>query len=69
MAAKEIVPGFYAVPLRIVNAFLFETDDGLILIDMGLPGSEGRIPEVVADQARKPAARTANDADIPGGNS
>jgi glyoxylase-like metal-dependent hydrolase (beta-lactamase superfamily II) len=55
MAAKEIVPGLYAVSLRIVNAFIFETDDGLILIDTGLPGSEGRILEAIAGLGRGPA--------------
>jgi glyoxylase-like metal-dependent hydrolase (beta-lactamase superfamily II) len=55
MAAKKIVPGVYAISLRIVNAFLLETDEGLILIDTGLPGSEGRILGAIAGLGRKPA--------------
>ncbi len=55
MALKRIVPGLYTVSLRIVNAFLLETDGGLILIDTGLPGSEGRILEAIAELGREPA--------------
>jgi glyoxylase-like metal-dependent hydrolase (beta-lactamase superfamily II) len=55
MAAKKIVPGVYAISLRIVNAFLLETDEELILIDTGLYGSEGRILGAIAGLGREPA--------------
>lgn len=43
MTAEEVVTGVYAVPLRIVNAFLLRTGSGLVLIDTGVPGSEEKI--------------------------
>ena len=55
MVAKEIVPGLYAISLRIVNAFLLETDEGLTLIDTGVPGSDGRIVEAIAGLGWEPA--------------
>jgi len=55
MVAKKIVPGLYAISLRIVNAFLLETDEGLTLIDTGVPGSDGRIVKAIAGLGRKPA--------------
>lgn len=39
MSVKLIVPGLHEVKLGFVNAFLLETDDGLALIDTGIPGS------------------------------
>jgi glyoxylase-like metal-dependent hydrolase (beta-lactamase superfamily II) len=55
MGVKEIVPGMYAISLRIVNAFLLDTGGGLTLIDTGLPGSEGRILEAIAELGWEPA--------------
>ncbi len=39
-ALSPVVPGLYRVDLGIVNAYLLEADDGLVLIDTGSPGSE-----------------------------
>lgn len=47
MAAKQIVPNVYAVSLGVVNAFLIEASDGLVLIDTGVPDSAGKILEAV----------------------
>lgn len=54
MAAKQVVPGVYAISLGVVNAFLIETDH-LTLIDTGLPGSAGRILEAVTALGRRPS--------------
>jgi glyoxylase-like metal-dependent hydrolase (beta-lactamase superfamily II) len=54
MAGKPVVPGVYEVSLGFVNAFLLEADDGLTLIDTGIPGSEGAILEAVGALGRRP---------------
>ena len=54
MAAKQVVPGVYAIPLGVVNAFLIETDH-LTLIDTGLPGSAEKILESVRSLGKRPA--------------
>jgi len=46
MSLQTIVPGVYLVPLGIVNAYLID-QDGLTLIDTGVPASESRILEAV----------------------
>src|SRR5271157_1897197 len=56
MAVKEVVPGLWQVPLGYVNAFLFDTGDGLALIDTGIPGSSPKILEAVRAIGREPAA-------------
>src|SRR5208337_5068330 len=56
MAVKEVVPGLWQVPLGYVNAFLFDTGDGLVLIDTGIPGSSPKILEAVRAIGREPAA-------------
>ena len=38
MAAKPIVPGVYQLSLGVVNAFLLASDDGVTVIDTGMPG-------------------------------
>src|SRR5208337_2592310 len=56
MAVREVVPGLWQVPLGYVNAFLFDTGDGLVLIDTGIPGSSPKILEAVRAIGREPAA-------------
>jgi glyoxylase-like metal-dependent hydrolase (beta-lactamase superfamily II) len=53
--AVEIVPDLYAVRLGFVNAFLLRWRDELILIDTGLPGSEGKILATAAGLGYGPA--------------
>jgi glyoxylase-like metal-dependent hydrolase (beta-lactamase superfamily II) len=48
MAAEEIVAGVYALGLGYVNAFFVASDDGLTLVDSGLPRREDRILEGAA---------------------
>lgn len=55
MAAKQIVPGVYAIPLGGVNAFLIDEPDNLTLIDTGMPGSAAKILQAVRDIGRQPA--------------
>ena len=38
-----VVPHVYQISLGIVNAFLLESDDGLVLIDTGTLGSANKI--------------------------
>lgn len=54
MTAKQIVPGVYAIPLGPVNAFLIEAEDGLTLIDTGVPGSADKILEAVRAPGKQP---------------
>jgi glyoxylase-like metal-dependent hydrolase (beta-lactamase superfamily II) len=55
MAAEEITPGVYAVPLGYVNAFFLAGDDGVTLIDCGLPKKREPILRAVAAANRQPA--------------
>lgn len=55
MTLHPIVPGLLQVPLGPVNAFLLEDDDGLTLIDTGMPGSADRVLAVVQELGRPPA--------------
>lgn len=55
MAAEEIVPGVYAVPLGYVNAFLVAAEDGVALVDCGLPKKREAILRAVAAVNRQPA--------------
>lgn len=54
MTAKQIVPGLYAIPLGGVNAFLLESEDGLTLIDTGMPGSTAKILAAVQSLGKQP---------------
>lgn len=47
--------GVYRVPARAANAYLVEADNGLVLVDTGMPGSEKRILKAVAALGRQPS--------------
>ncbi len=47
--------GVYRVPARHANTYLVEADNGLVLVDTGMPGSEKRILKAVADLGREPS--------------
>jgi glyoxylase-like metal-dependent hydrolase (beta-lactamase superfamily II) len=51
---QEIAEGVYRVPARHANSYLVEADDGLVLVDTGMPGSEKRILNAIAGLGRKP---------------
>jgi hypothetical protein len=40
MGAKRVINNVHVVPMGMANAFLIEGDDGLTLIDAGLPAKE-----------------------------
>jgi len=54
MAATQIVPGLYAIPVGPVNTFLLESPDGCTLIDSGLPGSAEKILQAIRELGKKP---------------
>jgi glyoxylase-like metal-dependent hydrolase (beta-lactamase superfamily II) len=57
MASKvrAVVPGVWEIPLGFVNAFLVDSEAGLVLIDTGVPGSAKRILEAIGQIGRQPA--------------
>ena len=54
MAATQIVPGLYAIPVGPVNTFLLDSPDRCTLIDTGLPGSEDKILKTLIALGRNP---------------
>jgi glyoxylase-like metal-dependent hydrolase (beta-lactamase superfamily II) len=54
MTLKQVVPNVYAISLTAVNAFLIDTDDGLTLIDTGIPGSGDKILQAVRELGKHP---------------
>jgi glyoxylase-like metal-dependent hydrolase (beta-lactamase superfamily II) len=54
MTLKQIVPNVYSISLTAVNAFLIDTDDGLTLIDTGIPGSGDKILQAVHELGKQP---------------
>src|SRR3972149_7323635 len=55
MAIEEIVSGVYGIGMGYVNAFLITGDDGLTLVDSGLPRKKDSILSAVAGAGRQPA--------------
>lgn len=55
MAAEEIVPGVHGVSLGYVNAFFVVGDDGVTLVDCGVPKKRDAILRAVAGAGRQPA--------------
>src|SRR3972149_1329196 len=55
MAIEEIVSGVYGIGMGYVNAFLITGDDGLTLVDSGLPRKKDSILRAVAGLGRQPA--------------
>jgi glyoxylase-like metal-dependent hydrolase (beta-lactamase superfamily II) len=52
-AYEEIFPFIYALPMGYVNAFLLAEEDGLTLIDSGLPNGDRRIGKAIGELGRK----------------
>ena len=52
MSLKEIIPGLYQILLGPVNAFLID-DDGLTLVDTGIPGSTKKILKAIETLGKK----------------
>lgn len=55
MAADEIVSGVYGIGMGYVNAFLIVADDGLALVDSGLPKKKDTLLGAVAAVSKQPA--------------
>ncbi|MEX0801225.1 MAG: MBL fold metallo-hydrolase [Dehalococcoidia bacterium] len=55
MAAEEIVPGVHGVSIGYVNAFFVIGDDGVGLVDCGVPKKRDAILRAVAAAGRQPA--------------
>jgi len=54
MAATQIVPELFAIPVGPVNTFLLESSDGCTLIDSGLPGSADQILHAIDKLGKQP---------------
>ena len=52
MKAERIADGVWRVLKGYVNAYVVESDDGLVLIDTGMPKKAGRIAEAIRDMGR-----------------
>jgi hydroxyacylglutathione hydrolase len=52
---QEIAQGVYRVPARHANTYLVEADNGLVLVDTGLPGSEKKIISALAGIGKRPS--------------
>ncbi|HYY92436.1 MAG TPA: MBL fold metallo-hydrolase, partial [Candidatus Dormibacteraeota bacterium] len=52
---QQVADGVYRIPARHANSYLVEAEDGLVLVDTGLPGSEKKILGAIAGLGRKPS--------------
>lgn len=50
---EEIAEGVLRIPLGFVNAYLVVTDDGLVLVDTGLPRTQARLVEALVEAQRR----------------
>ena len=55
MAAEQIVPGLYQVPLGLVNAYYIDEPGEGILIDTGFPGNANKIVGALRKLGRQPS--------------
>lgn len=55
MPPKQLLPGLYEIPMGMVNVWLLESQDGLVLIDTGVPGSAATILEAVRELGKHPS--------------
>lgn len=52
---RQITPRLWQLKLGVVNSFLLNTGDGLLLIDTGYPGSADKLFSAVRETGRDPA--------------
>jgi glyoxylase-like metal-dependent hydrolase (beta-lactamase superfamily II) len=50
---REVVDGVFEVPIGYVNVHLVVTDDGVVLVDTGLPGRSGKIGQALHGMGRR----------------
>src|SRR5262245_60825865 len=51
-AMREVAEGVIEVPITFAHAYLVVTDDGVVLVDTGLPGQSKRIRQALAETRR-----------------
>lgn len=54
MALKQLCDGLYLLP-GLVNVYVLETDDGLMILDTGFPGRSAKIIDALRAIGKKPA--------------
>lgn len=55
MKAERLLPGVYRVLKGASNSYVVESDDGLVLVDCGVPKDAERIGQAIADLGREVA--------------
>jgi glyoxylase-like metal-dependent hydrolase (beta-lactamase superfamily II) len=50
---REVVDGVIAIPIGYVNAFAVVVDDGVVLVDTGIPGRADKITSVIEEAQRR----------------
>lgn len=55
MAAREVAPGVHLVSRANVNCYLVEDDDGVTLVDAGLPAMWGQLGQALRSIGRRPS--------------
>ncbi|HLS73090.1 MAG TPA: MBL fold metallo-hydrolase [Actinomycetaceae bacterium] len=55
MAAREVAPGVHLVSRAHVNCYLVEDDDGVTLVDAGLPAMWGQLGQALRSIGRRPS--------------
>jgi glyoxylase-like metal-dependent hydrolase (beta-lactamase superfamily II) len=53
MRSNIVVPGMHMISLGYVNAYVIEAEDGLVVVDAGLPGGAEDIRSAVEDAGRR----------------
>jgi glyoxylase-like metal-dependent hydrolase (beta-lactamase superfamily II) len=52
---REVVDGVIEIPIGYVKAYTVVTDDGVVLVDTGLPGRADKVVRAIVESRRKPA--------------
>jgi glyoxylase-like metal-dependent hydrolase (beta-lactamase superfamily II) len=52
-AMREVVDGVIEIPIGYVNAFAVVVDDGVVLVDTGIPGRADKIESAVEEAQRR----------------
>ncbi len=55
MAIVQLTPRLWQLKLNLVNCYLLETEDGLLLIDTGYPNSADKLFAAVRESGHDPA--------------
>jgi glyoxylase-like metal-dependent hydrolase (beta-lactamase superfamily II) len=52
-AMREVVEGVIEIPIGYVNAFAVVVDDGVVLVDTGIPGRADKVESAIEDAKRR----------------